>query len=977
LPIDRMRHANLLERRLPFYYFTVSMRKLLFLVLVFGVFLAPHYVQATHLRAGEITVERLNCSFTFRITIRVYTDTGPPNSNPIRFGSGQLNFGDGSTPIIVPDQPNQVIDLNAQIATASYTIDHTYGSPGTYYISYLEPNRNDGVLNMDRSVDTQFYLETMIRFDPFFGCNSSPRMLVPPIDKACPGVAFTHNPGAFDPDGDSISFEMVVPKQGRNTPVTNYRDPNVREFYDRVGIPYNTANEDGNGPPSFFINPVTGTLTWDAPGASGEYNIAFIVKEWRFIAGAWRLMGYVTRDMQIIVEPCNNDRPDLIIPDDVCVIAGETLDVTIFGIDPNNDDVIIEAFSEVLNSPVSPATFAPNPPVRQPSSPNPAELQFTWTTDCFHIKNQPYQVVFKITDFPPNGPRLVTFRTWNITVVGPPPVWNSANVNLAQRSVNLNWAPYDCPTDGAITQIWRRVDSFDYTPDACETGMLDFMGYSLIQTVPVATNSYVDTNNGQGLDVGARYCYRLVVIFPSPKGGESIMSQEICIDPILADAPVITHVTVDETDFTNGVITVRWREPFDIDSGQFPGPYRYEVVRASGFTGEASLTVAGVVDLNTNPTAPLEWVDTGLNTGARVYNYRIRLIAPNGPTGNQVVDTSPVASSVRLESSPQFESIVLTWDAAVPWSNRSQEYPLHYIYRDNSGGATTDELTLIATVDVNMNGFTYTDEGLDDNTMYCYRVMTQGTYGNPEIDEPLQNFSQIICSQPNDDIPPCTPELIVELENCEDFFNEPCFVNQFSNTLRWTNIALLPCGSDVREYKIYYSRFVGGEFSLLATTTDTTFVHTHTMGLTSFAGCYRISAVDRSGNESPLSDPICKDNCPRYVLPNIFTPNGDGCNDVFSAYREDPDSSCGMVDRTQCARFVQQVEFVVYNRWGKEVYRYNSGGENSIFIDWDGRTNAGVELSSGIYYYHARVIFDVVDRRKREKSLKGWVEIKR
>jgi hypothetical protein len=71
------------------------------------------------------------------------------------------------------------------------------------------------------------------------------------------------------------------------------------------------------------------------------------------------------------------------------------------------------------------------------------------------------------------------------------------------------------------------------------------------------------------------------------------------------------------------------------------------------------------------------------------------------------------------------------------------------------------------------------------------------------------------------------------------------------------------------------------------------------------------------------------------------------------------------------------VEFIVYNRWGKEVYRYNSGGENSIYINWDGRTNGGVELSSGIYYYHARVIFDVVDRRKREKTIKGWVEIKR
>jgi len=42
-----------------------------------------------------------------------------------------------------------------------------------------------------------------------------------------------------------------------------------------------------------------------------------------------------------------------------------------------------------------------------------------------------------------------------------------------------------------------------------------------------------------------------------------------------------------------------------------------------------------------------------------------------------------------------------------------------------------------------------------------------------------------------------------------------------------------------------------------------------------------------------------------------------------------------------CARFVQGVTFTVYNRWGKEVYSYQSGGENNIYIDWKGKDNAG------------------------------------
>ncbi len=54
--------------------------------------------------------------------------------------------------------------------------------------------------------------------------------------------------------------------------------------------------------------------------------------------------------------------------------------------------------------------------------------------------------------------------------------------------------------------------------------------------------------------------------------------------------------------------------------------------------------------------------------------------------------------------------------------------------------------------------------------------------------------------------------------------------------------------------------------------------------LPSFAGCYYVTAVDRSGNESRPSNTVCKDNCPYYELPNVMTPNADGKNDLFEAF---------------------------------------------------------------------------------------------
>ncbi len=104
-------------------------------------------------------------------------------------------------------------------------------------------------------------------------------------------------------------------------------------------------------------------------------------------------------------------------------------------------------------------------------------------------------------------------------------------------------------------------------------------------------------------------------------------------------------------------------------------------------------------------------------------------------------------------------------------------------------------------------------------------------------------------------------------------------------------------------------------------------------------------------------------------LPNAFTPNGDNANDTFQAYDE---------PASRCPRFVESVEIRIYDRWGTEVFAYNSledSPENNIFINWDGRNKNGKELSAGTYYYDATVIFDVLDPSRRVSKLKGSVQL--
>jgi gliding motility-associated-like protein len=68
-------------------------------------------------------------------------------------------------------------------------------------------------------------------------------------------------------------------------------------------------------------------------------------------------------------------------------------------------------------------------------------------------------------------------------------------------------------------------------------------------------------------------------------------------------------------------------------------------------------------------------------------------------------------------------------------------------------------------------------------------------------------------------------------------------------------------------------------------------------------------------------------------IPNVFTPNGDGINDVFQLRGTD-------------ASALAQINLVVYSRWGQEVFR-----TNDPLFEWDGRYQGRV-LSPGVYLYH-------------------------
>lgn len=925
---------------------------------------------ATHIRAGEIIAVQQDNSNTFIFTFIGYRDV-----QGILFQNGTFDFGDGTT--FGGEGGDQIPWVRFApengVERWEFTLTKTYGAAANYLVSYTEENRNENIQNVPGSVNTAFHVETLITLDALFN-NSSPFFTVPPIDQGVVGAVFEHNPGAFDPNDDSLSYSLVTPQQDNGVEVSGYLQLNDASFYDDP----NVGNSTGDGPATLSIDPVTGTLTWDAPGGFTipdmqclEWNVAIRVQEWRKVGGSFLPLGYVVRDMQIIVCDFENEPPELEVPVDTCVIAGDVITGIVTGTDPDGDSVKLEAFGGPFSLVPAP-TYTPDPPRFQSI---PATLEFEWETVCGFVRESPYQIEFKATDDPnipevPNAQGLSNFETWKVSVVGPAP--QGLSVNAAGGAMDLSWDPYECPNADRM-EIWRRVGEFEIDP-TCEPGIPANAGYELIETLGIDTTTFLDTNSGLGLSAGSKYCYRLVAVFEEPLGGLSIASEEAC-DSLLVDVPIITNVDIETTSETDGQIRVNWTPPYEIDEVAFPPAYRYELIRTEGMShGGTFVSVTSTMDTT--------FLDAGLNTEDSAYSYRVVLYA-NGI--DAPVDTSQLASSVRLSPSPQVGGIRLSWEANVPWSNTVQDFPQHFIYRDNAVTGFPDSLVLIDEVDVTMDGFSYLDDGieadpdrnilgedmLDDEIEYCYFVTTQGSYGNELLPEPLVNSSQIICAQPNDTIPPCSPPSVSFTSgsdfDCESQFICGTNVVSLQNEITWDVDGAAGCDDDIEFYRVYFSESDDpGSFQVLDETTDLGFVH---RDLNSLAFCYYVTAVDRSTNESVISDIICNDNCPQYILPNVFTPDGDsrGLNNTFRPIQRDG----------QCPRFVESVVLTIVNRAGVEVYRYDSSEveANITNVEWDGRTTGGTEVPAGIYYYSAEVVFTTLDPEDANQTIKGWVQL--
>jgi gliding motility-associated-like protein len=108
-------------------------------------------------------------------------------------------------------------------------------------------------------------------------------------------------------------------------------------------------------------------------------------------------------------------------------------------------------------------------------------------------------------------------------------------------------------------------------------------------------------------------------------------------------------------------------------------------------------------------------------------------------------------------------------------------------------------------------------------------------------------------------------------------------------------------------------------------------------------GRYAVQITDTQGCVIELVARILMDQT--VYIPNIFTPNDDGTNDLFFIRNLPLDGA--------------KIELVITSRWGKEIYSTKNYQNN-----WKGEGAA-----DGIYFYQLSI--------ENNDPISGWVEVLR
>lgn len=214
--------------------------------------MADHYLGAT------ISYKSLG-NRTFEVTITAFQDEDHPASDKDAI---TLFWGDNTSSLVsrINGSGNGVL-INPDIRKSVFVGTHQYTSDGNFKMYVSESYRHASILNIagGQSATTKLYVDAIVPVysDPNICANNSVQYQLDPIFYANKNLEYSANVGAFDPDGDSLVFELGESRGANGIRANNYFVPS-----------------------GATINALTGTLTWTVP-FTGDYSFCILVHEFR------------------------------------------------------------------------------------------------------------------------------------------------------------------------------------------------------------------------------------------------------------------------------------------------------------------------------------------------------------------------------------------------------------------------------------------------------------------------------------------------------------------------------------------------------------------------------------------------------------------------------------------------------------------------------------------------------------------------
>ncbi|WP_425422473.1 gliding motility-associated C-terminal domain-containing protein [Phaeodactylibacter xiamenensis] len=105
---------------------------------------------------------------------------------------------------------------------------------------------------------------------------------------------------------------------------------------------------------------------------------------------------------------------------------------------------------------------------------------------------------------------------------------------------------------------------------------------------------------------------------------------------------------------------------------------------------------------------------------------------------------------------------------------------------------------------------------------------------------------------------------------------------------------------------------------------------------------YFVTVIDENNCQATDQITVFVDKDRDVFIPNVFSPNGDGSNDVFTIFAG--------------PEVIRVNSFQVYNRWGEPMYEIYDFPANDPTFGWDG-THRGELMNGGVYVYVAEIEF--------------------